>query len=79
MLVCQVLNFLFALFDFQQISPSIDVLQFGEVMWGGCVVKTIKLRNVKRAALPVRLSIWSVSKDVYIMMLIRLIVCMIFL
>ncbi|XP_070188282.1 centrosomal protein of 192 kDa-like isoform X2 [Littorina saxatilis] len=44
-----------------QISPSVDVLQMGEVMWGGCVVKTIKLRNIKRAALPVRLSIWSAS------------------
>ena len=47
-----------------QISPSVEVLQFGEVMWGGCVSKTIKLRNIKRASLPVRLSIWSVSSPV---------------
>ena len=47
-----------------QISPSVEVLKFGEVMWGGCASKTIKLRNIKRASLPVRLSIWSVSSPV---------------
>ncbi|XP_025115958.1 centrosomal protein of 192 kDa-like [Pomacea canaliculata] len=42
-----------------QISPPVEVLEFGEVMWGTCQTRSIKLRNLKRASLPVRLSIWS--------------------
>ncbi|XP_076470000.1 uncharacterized protein LOC143300290 [Babylonia areolata] len=42
-----------------QFFPSVEVLEMGEVAWGGCVTRTIKLRNVKKASLPVRLSLWS--------------------
>ena len=47
-----------------QIFPSAEVLQAGEVMWGGSAAKTIKIRNMNKASLPVRLSIWSVSTGV---------------
>ncbi|KAL8616285.1 hypothetical protein ACOMHN_056228 [Nucella lapillus] len=44
-----------------QTSPAVEVLNVGEVTWGSCVTRTLKLRNTKKASLPVRLSIWSGS------------------
>lgn len=45
------------------VSPKSDLLDFGEVVWGQCAYRSIKVQNIGRATVPIRLSIFRTASS----------------